>query len=128
MYWSQWNHYSQGRTETLIPPECLACLGQDCSSEFQSRLFHSKWSVITKGFVPRLVEKRFGGKSLKDDLDYRRHHLKPRSFEVEFSAGFSQRTDVLLFHAVVGFGFSLLFAAKLNYSVDIPRFSTRLWR
>ena len=65
--------------------------------------------LLQKGvddFQAGLRAERFDlGFGLEDDFEHRQLDLKPGSFEVQFGAGFGQRTIVLFVHAVVGFGF-----------------------
>src|SRR5207247_2739223 len=58
------------------------------------------------------------GFGLENDFQHWQVDLKPGGFEVEFGAGFRQRTDVLFLHAVVGFG--LFFISPPSLSARQP--------
>ena len=71
------------------------------------------------------------GFALEDDFQHRQIQLEVHRVDLEFGAGFCQRTDVLFFHAVVGFGLFFFSPPSLsarqpnhqplfNYSRDIP--------
>src|SRR5439155_24375112 len=68
---------------------------------------------------PGLGAQRFDfGFGLEDDFQHRLIELEVHRVDVEFGAGFCQRTDVLLFHAVVGFG--LFFISPPSLSARQP--------
>src|SRR5262249_45593206 len=70
-------------------------------------------------FKPGLGAERLDfGFGLEDDFEHRQLDLQPSGLEVEFSAGFGYRTDVLFIHAVVGFG--LFFISPPSLSARRP--------
>lgn len=80
-------------------------------------LFHEVMDDFQAGLGAQGLDLRLG---LEDHFQPRQVKLEAHRAEVEFGAGFRQGTDVLLLHAVVGFGLFIYFTAELVASAAKP--------